>query len=371
MRTSNIKHDDMGMMYIGMIALVAAAAYFLWSSFYDQIAYYGLRWIWLQLGCFDWPHAPAFIVRWRSEAATWASNPAAVPPESLFAALNRVGYLFVGIPLVMTLRALMRANRHPVNKTRRTITAQTLPRIMSQHSPAVIPSLYYGDLLNSDPEEHRRSLNPEEWVAQHTLLVNGVLDREKCRLLLALDLGTPINELQDLSPHEQALFAVFGARLLAGGAEHQQAQVLLDSLNRSCSKGSWQGKPGYPDLTICQQAFAKYAASPDAEGWRSKHPYPRTMLHAMHKASLAFGRLPSSHFRWLKGMDRKLWYALNTTGRKAPFIESVAVFTQTLWEEFAFENGYRLTEPALEDAIDGIEGYLVKIGIMAPTNIKE
>ena len=95
------------------------------------------------------------------------------------------------------------------------------------------------------------------------------------------------------------------------------------------------------------------------------------MLHAMHKASLAFGRLPSSHFRWLKGIDRKLWYALNTTGRKAPFVESVAVFTQTLWEDFAFENGYRLTEPALDDAIGGIEAYLVKIGIVAPTRTRE
>ena len=91
----------------------------------------------------------------------------------------------------------------------------------------------------------------------------------------------------------------------------------------------------------------------------------------MHKAALASGKLPSSHFRWLKGIDRRLWYALNTTGRKSPFVESAAVFTQTLWEDFAFDNGYRLTEPCLEDAIDGIEAYLVKIGLMAARPTEE
>ena len=91
----------------------------------------------------------------------------------------------------------------------------------------------------------------------------------------------------------------------------------------------------------------------------------------MHKAALKTGKLPSSHFRWLKGMDRQLWYALNTTGRKGPFIESAAVFTQALWEDFATDEGYRLPTPHLDDAIDGIETYLVKIGLMATQPAKE
>lgn len=91
----------------------------------------------------------------------------------------------------------------------------------------------------------------------------------------------------------------------------------------------------------------------------------------MHKAALATGKLPSAHFRWLKGLDRQLWYALNTTGRKGPFIESAAVFTQALWEDFAADNGYRLDAPQLDDAIDGIEAYLVKIGLTTTQHSKE
>lgn len=371
MQTSDIKRDDMGVAYISMVALVVGGAWLIWLTSRPEVTYYGLLWTWQQLACFDWPGAPTFVISWRNEAAALAAAPQTVPLERVLEGLNRAGYLFIWIPILVSLRALISAHKHPANKTRRRITAAALPQIMSKHSPAVIPVLHYGDLLNTDPMEHRRSLNPEEWVAQHGLLVNGILDREKCHALLQADLGTPISNLNELAPHEKALFAVFGTRLLANGAEHKEAQVLLDRLNRSCASGTWQGQKGYPDLSLCDAAFAKYAANPDAAGWCAKHPYPRTMLHAMHKASLAFGRLPSSHFRWLKGMDRKLWYALNTTGRKAPFVESAAVFSQTLWEDFAFEQGYRLTEPVLADAIDGIEDYLIKIGLMAATRTKE
>ena len=164
-----------------------------------------------------------------------------------------------------------------------------------------------------------------------------------------------------MQAQEKAMFAVFGTRLFARDTDTEKvsAQDLLDSLNRSCHQGK-----GYPDLSITDKAFAQYATHPDVSTWLQKHAYPRTLLHAMHKEALLTGKLPSSHFRWLKGMDRGLWYALNTTGRKTPFLESAAVFTQTLWEEFAHEHGYQLTEPYVDDAIDGLQAYLAKIGLL-------
>lgn len=366
-----VKRDEMGMVYLGMLALAASGVYIIWSTSHADISYYGLKWAWHQLGLFDWPFMPDAIRHWRAEMVALAATPAAVKFDPLLANMNRAGYLFVWIPVLLTMRGIKIAIRHPANRTRRQITAATLPAIMATHSPAIIPSLYYGDLLNTDPEEHRGSMNPEEWVARHSLLVNGVIERDRCRALLTEDLGAPVTALSQLSAHEQALFAVFGARLLSDGKDLKQAQELLDSLNRSCHQPNHQGKKGYPDLSLAEAAFDKYARHPAAGEWLAKHPYPRTLLHAMHKAALASGKLPSSHFRWLKGIDRRLWYALNTTGRKSPFVESAAVFTQTLWEEFTFDNGYRLTEPCLDDAIDGIEAYLVKIGLMAARPTEE
>jgi len=371
MNATDIKRDDMGLVYLGMTALAIGILWLLWSEYHADISYYGLEWVWFQLNLMDWTFAPDAVSIGRRQAAALAGTSDSVTFEQLLALLNLPARAFVCIPLFLAMRAFRIAWRHPANRTRRQITVDTLPWIMSAHSPAVIPSLYYGDLLNTDPPEHRSSMNPEEWVAEHSLLMNGVLDRTRCRALLLPDLGDTVASLEDMAPHEKCLFAVFGARLLSDGRDIDKAQQLLDALNRSCHQGVWRGKRGYPDLSLTDAAFAEYARHADAAGWLACHPYPRTLLHAMHKAALATGKLPSSHFLWLKGMDRQLWYALNTTGRKGPFMESAAVFTQTLWEEFAANNGYRLATPQLDDAIDGIEAYLIKIGLMTTQPAQE
>ncbi len=365
MKSHEIRRDDMASVYAGLAGLAAVLLYAFWHMAHTEISYYALQWAWHQLAWVEWALGDHTVKQWRREIAKLAASPASVDLATLIEYLNKAGLSLVWIPICLSIRGLILAARHPGQRTRRRITAAALPAIMSKHSPAVIPALYYGDLLDTDPIEHRSSLNPEDWAARHGVLINGALNRTKCLEVLTLDLGSPVSGLHEMAPHEQALFAVFGSRLLAGGKDHDVAQQLLDQLNRSCHSGTWKGKRGYPDLTLTSTAFVQYAAHHEAARWLAKHPYPRTLLHAMHKEALAFGRLPSSHFRWLKGMDRTLWYALNTTGRKAPFVESSAVFTQTLWESFAFDSGYRLTEPCLENAVDGIEAYLAKIGLLS------
>ena len=406
-----VRRDDMGFVYLAMVALVVGMCIYFWYSEKADIVYYGLKFTHTQLSWLDYPFMPDEIREWKAEATKLAAQPNKVSFDQFLAVMNKTGYLFVWLPVLMAIHGIRLAWRHKAAHTRRRITVQTLPWLMSKHSPAIIPTLYYGDkdtlLLNVDPEEHRSAINPEEWVEQHGLLVNSALDRDKCRELFIAHLGTPfatlgavpmpqpqppanepheaqaeqaqpneatpeqappkpessaiLNLLAKMQAQEKAMFAVFGTRLFARDTDTEKvsAQDLLDSLNRSCHQGK-----GYPDLSITDKAFAQYATHPDVSTWLQKHAYPRTLLHAMHKEALLTGKLPSSHFRWLKGMDRGLWYALNTTGRKTPFLESAAVFTQTLWEEFAHEHGYQLTEPYVDDAIDGLQAYLAKIGLL-------
>lgn len=522
MSSPYVKRDDMGFVYLGLTALGIGMCVWFWYVSHADIVYYGLKFAWHQLSLLDYPFMPDVIRDWKAELAKLAAKPGAVSFDDFLAAMNKVGYLFIWIPILLTIRGIRIASKHKANLTRRKMTIQTLPWVMSQHSPAIIPTLYYGDknslLLNVDPEEHRSAINPEEWVQQNGLLVNGALNRDKCRKLFIEHLGTPFASLgeqaaeekaeaaepeqtqpeaepaqgqspaqpeamreakpeqaqtaeaeagqtqpeaaqkqaqkaeaeqttqsqpeakeaqaatapiqlelqldnlpegepeqaqpetepaptqgqppaqpeaaqqeaqakaeksgeakpeqaQDkpdpkillkMQPQEKAMFAIFGTRLFARDTDTEKvtAQDLLDALNRSCHQNTWNGRKGYPDLSITDKAFAQYVTHPDVPGWLQKHAYPRTLLHAMHKEALHTGKLPSSHFRWLKGMDRGLWYALNTTGRKTPFLESAAVYTQTLWEEFAHENGHRLTKPFVDDAIDGLEAYMVKIGLI-------
>lgn len=360
-----MRKNEMGWIYLGLLFTLFLLVYILWNKYHFEIVtkstYYSYH-IVNRLTFLE------FFKELKKEAAFLYKNAGQVTFSQLISHLNKISYLFVIIPVLLTLNALRRATKHPANYSQRKINIQNLPHIIAHHSPAIIPSLYYGDeetlLLNVDSEEHKSALTPEEWAVKHQLVINGFLDIERCKKCFVEDLGKKINSIDELTHVEKVFFAIFATRIFGEKTELKQAQELLDALNRSCHFNSWQGKRGYPDLTLTNKVYKKFSNHPKIGEWIEKHSYSRTLLHAMHKQALKVGKLPSSHFRWLKGMDRGLFYALNTTGRKTPFVESAAVFTQTLWEEFVFERNIKLEEPAIEDAVMGLQNYLKKISFI-------
>lgn len=372
---------DMGTIYLGLSLGLAAIVVVLWYVRHTEISYYGLKWAWTQLGWLDWSFMPRFVQQWRAEAAQLAAQPHKVSFDQLVNVLNKAGYIFVALPVMMTIRAMLVAHRHRAMKTKRVITVETLPWLMAQHQPAGIPVLYYGDLLNTDPPEQRWSQHPEEWVAEHGVLINHELDREKCRQLFIEQLGRRITSVHELQGPARALFAVFAQQVCSRAHERAKALDLLDTLNRSCHKHTFEGKPGYPDLGLAEKAFKKYADHPEMQALVGQHPYERTFMSALHKrtcysgnlevvtsaslASVGSGDFASVNFRWLKGMDRTLWYTLNCTGRQGPFVENAGVYTQTLWEQFVADVGYALPGPYIDDAVDGLQGHLVKIKLIS------
>jgi intracellular multiplication protein IcmP len=335
-----------------------------WWQFHGEIVYWTLRLNWTLLGALDWSWLPR-VTATRHAIAQLAAQSPGVGPGVLWAALQQSGVWLS--PVVVGCAALLARKvwRHTSNHVHRAITPDRLAWIMAKHAPAIIPMLYAPNLLCSDPPEHRPMLSPDEWALRHKLVVNERLDRDKAQALLVAQLGRRVASLQDLQPHERALFAVFGARLLSDGKDLALAQALLDRLNYSCHTGTFRGMRGYPDLALAEEAFARYAALPGASQWLATHGYVSTLLHAMHLEAIKLGKLPSSHFRWLKGIDRPLWAALNTTGRKTPWIESLAVFTQARWETYLDQMiGIQLTEPHLSDALTALETYLAKVGLI-------
>ena len=158
-------------------------------------------------------------------------------------------------------------------------------------------------------------------------------------------------------------------------------------MNKSCHTHTFNGKRGYPDLSLCEKIFEKFAAHPEVQMLAEQHPYERTFMSALHKracysgnlevitsatlASVGSGDFASVNFRWLKGMDRTLWYTLNCTGRQSPFVENAGVYAQTLWEQYVADVGYVLSEPYVEDAIDGLQAYLIKIKIISKEQFNE
>lgn len=372
---------DMGTVYLGLSIGLAIIVVVLWYVRHAEISYYGLKWAWIQLGWLDWPFMPSIVRQLRAEAAQLAAQPHTVSFGQLVKVLNQAGFVFISMPVLMTIRAMLSAHRHRAMKTKRVITVETLPWLMAKHQPSGIPVLYYGDLLNSDPPEQRWSQHPEEFVAEHGLLLNHELDRAKCRRIFIEQLGRRISSVEELQGPARALFAVFAQQVCSRAHDRSKALDLIDALNLSCHDHTFKGKPGYPDLGLAEKTFKKYAEHPEMLALLAQHPYERTFMSALHKrccysgnldvvtsaslASVGAGDFASVNFRWLKGMDRTLWYTLNCTGRQGPFVENAGVYTQTLWEQFVADVGYLLSEPYVDDAIDGLHGHLVKIKLIS------
>ncbi|WP_133625184.1 secretion/conjugation apparatus DotM-related subunit [Erwinia sp. LJJL01] len=303
-----------------------------------------------------------------AEATTWAE---------FFAVMDRTaGILMLAmVPLAVT--GVTAVRRHQVSRTRRDISIRTLPRIMADFSPAIVPALTYGDkdtqLLNVDPQEHRSAQTPDEFAIEHRLVVNRQLRRQLAEQKFIAQLGTAlvntnedadrknqlIPEFLQFNDHERAMFAVFGLQHFMD--KRQQAEALLDALNRSTLHADrrYKNKVGYPNLSLAAAAFRQVADLPAAQAWVRQYGYVRTAISALHDNDL---HLPIRRFRWLKGLDRTLWYTLASTGRPWPFVEAAGVVSQAHWETLAARYRVRLTRPVMSHALDGLETDLRNIG---------
>ncbi|MEI9862507.1 secretion/conjugation apparatus DotM-related subunit [Enterobacter bugandensis] len=238
---------------------------------------------------------------------------------------------------------------------------------MSSFSPAIAPALTYGDpktqLLNTDPAEHRSAQSPDEFAIEHKLVVNHRLRRDLAEKHFIAQLGKPLshdeNAFEQFNDHERAMFAIFGLQHFLD--QRQEAEQLLDALNRSTLKSDrhYRNKIGYPNLSLAEPAFRKVKASQVAQTWLKQHHYVRTAIAALHDHDL---HLPIRRYRWLKGLDRTLWYALASTGRPWPFVEGAGVISQSHWETLAARYHVRLTKPMMTLALDGLEKDLRNIG---------
>lgn len=268
----------------------------------------------------------------------------------------QIGAFYVAVPIGLSAWIAWKAMRHPVVLATRVHTVQSLLEVQSKSFSAVAPILQR-DLTDDNSLEWASSVHPEEWVAEHGVIVDERLDYDRVRGLLVAQLGKRIDSLAKLEPHEKALFAIFGLRVFFKDVKASTA--LIDALNYSANNAKSR-----PNFGLAREAFVRCAQAKSANTWLVKHPYPRTLLMALLIEARQLGVLPSSSFIWLKPLDRALWYPLNTAGRKVPFMESAGVFNQMQAEEVAWDNNGLLTEPHVDESIRGLQRYLEETGIL-------
>jgi intracellular multiplication protein IcmP len=182
---------------------------------------------------------------------------------------------------------------------------------------------------------------PADVGLKNRLLTAATIDRDETRKVFTLQVGPYWTSPEALPIHIRALLAVFAARI---NGEREAPTDLLMQIAASSAKGKL-------DFSGADALLQKHVGNKQVQKLIRRHAFVMTVMAAMLALAREDGVLPSSDFLWLKPLDRRLWFMLNSVGRQTPFSEVAGPFAHWLAEK---EIGRRLNVPMIEEAVNGL-----------------
>lgn len=286
-------------------------------------------------------------------------DPASVKWPQLQMLMHDVGE-YIRYPLIATMAvcAVFLYQSDITLKYRRAHNMKTLRAQEQQNWPAIMPVVKQ-DLvaldINTGP--WAMALTPMEFARKHNLLKknDALMDnpnpgeemtagvrRGDAKRVFTLQLGPVWNGFEHCPPHACALAAVFMARM---NRDKAAAYKILGALDKSTSEGK-------PDYSVATSTLKKYQQTEIVQDVLEKHAYLLTIMASLLMASRDDGVMPSSDFLWLKLVDRRLWYMLNSIGRQTPFAEVGGPFAHWVAEKVTHR---RSLAPMIDEAIRALE----------------
>lgn len=241
--------------------------------------------------------------------------------------------------------------------------------------PQITPVL--GLKLNKVPLDKgpwAMSLTPMDFCKRHKLLdefraqpkegslqkdrhrIEVTLKRGKTNKIFSMQVGALWPGLDKVAPHIRALFAVFAAR---NAGDTKAAADLLAQISASSRK-----KLNFAGVdALCK----KHQNVKGVQKVLQTHGYTLTVMASMLEIAREDGVQASADFLWLKPVDRRLWYMLNTVGRQTPFAEVAGPYAHWLAEKLL---GRRLLVPMVEEATNALELVLKEV-VYRPDEIED
>lgn len=130
-------------------------------------------------------------------------------------------------------------------------------------------------------------------------------------------------KLDCMPNYAKALFAIFAAK---GNGDDKSARKMIEQIAIS----SGRGKLNFNGSTML---IAKHIRSRGVGMAVSPHAYLLTAMASLLEFARTGGVVAMAEFIWLKKVDRKLWYMLQSVGRQTPFVEVAAVFAHWIVEK--------------------------------------
>lgn len=170
--------------------------------------------------------------------------------------------------------------------------------------------------------------------------IDVVLKRGDATRIFIMQLGPLWQGPDRLPPYARALLAAFAARVNADSA----GSKLIMQMAATCR--------GKMDFSGTDELLKKHYKTKPIQKIVNSHAYMLTVMAAMLEAARDDGVQASSDFLWLKPLDRRLWYTLNTVGRQTPFVEVAGIFAHWIAEK---EAAKRLIVPMVDEATNALE----------------
>jgi len=241
---------------------------------------------------------------------------------------------------------------HVTAKFKSTLNMKSLRNLEIENWPQITPVSKL-DLVKQDIDEGPWAMaqTPMYFCKKNDLLLEEVKDGKPIATLkkgaasrvFALQIGPAWNgQIQSLPVHVRALLAVFAAK---ANRDTQAASDLLLQISKSAAGGKL-------NFAGVDQLLAKNIDFKPTQKTLSMHAYVTTMMASMLVLGRTDGVLATADFLWLKPLDRRLWYMLNSVGRQTAVSEVAGPFAQWLAEK---EMKYPLKVPMIEEAVNGLQ----------------
>ena len=267
---------------------------------------------------------------------------------------------FVRYPVMFILVALAiyLYQSNIILKYRRAHSMKTLRAQEQFNWPAIMP-IVKEDIVAADISKGpwAMALTPMEFAQKYQLLRkdDALLDnpvpgmemtagirKGDAKRVFTLQLGPYWEGFDHCTPQAYALAAVFIARM---NRDRTSANLILETLDRTCSAGK-------PDFSVARPILKKYENTEEVQEIIGKHAYMLTVIASLLEGARQVGVVPSAEFLWLKTVDRRLWYMLNSIGRQTPFCEVGGPFAHWKAERAM---GRRSLVPMIDEAIKALE----------------
>lgn len=301
-------------------------------------------------------------------------DPGTVEWDQFVALTRSVGdYIRYPVVVILVILSLFLYKSDIKLKFRRFHNMKTLRSQEQRNWLAIIP-IIKEDLANTDLSKGpwAMGLTPMEFARKYHLLrkEDALLDspvpgqemtagvrKGDAKRVFTLQLGPYWDGFERCPPQAYALAAAFMARM---NRDRDSASLVMETLNKSCTMGK-------PDFSVAKSVLRKYHGTENVQEVLAKHAYLLTVMASLIEASREDGVVPTAEFLWLRPLDRRLWYMLNSIGRQTPFAEVGGPFAHWRAEK---EMGRRSLVPMIDEAIKALESAVKEVKL-TPKEMRE